>query len=229
MAFFNRPRDSALMDLSIIIVNWNSAEYLRKCLISLYKNVKQLKFEIIVVDNASYDGCEELIRKNFPDVLFIQSSHNLGFAKANNIGFKNCSGRNALFLNPDTEVVGPAINKMHLHLLSIPDSGALGCKLINTDLSIQTSCIKAFPTILNQALDIDYFKKVFPNMRIWGMKPLFNECLYPQEVDVVSGACIMVKRNAFEEVGMFSQDYFMYSEDVDLCYKIRGKGYRIHY
>jgi len=211
-------------DLTIIIVNWNSAAYLQKCLASIYGNTKDLDFEVIVIDNASFDGCDEMIRREFPQVKFIQSKENLGFAKANNLGFGHAKGRNILFLNPDTEVVGSAIKELVSVLDTTPDAGIVGAKLLNSDLSVQTSCIKAFPTILNQVLDADYLQRLFPKSRLWGMRPLFEGDSRPATVDVVCGACLMVKRAILEKVGLFTTDYFMYAEEVDLCYKVKQAG-----
>lgn len=215
--------------LSIIIINWNSVEYLKKCLHSIYSQTNKLDFEIIVVDNASYDGSDSLIESEFPEVKFIQSEENIGFARANNLGFQYSSGRNLLFLNPDTEILDSAINIIYSYLESLTNAGAVGCKLLNSDLSIQTSCIQPFPTILNQALDVEYLKLKFPQLKLWGIKPLFFNDGNPAEVEVISGACIMVKRDVFKKIGKFSTDYFMYSEDVDICYKIWQKGYKAYY
>jgi len=216
-------------DLSIIIINWNSVEYLKKCLHSIYSRTNNLSFEVIVVDNASHDGCDEFIRNEFLQVKFIQSDENIGFARANNLGYEYSSGRNLLFLNPDTEIFDSAINIMFSYLELLPDAGAVGCKLLNSDLSIQTSCIQPFPTILNQALAAEHLRLRFPKLKLWGIKPLFFNSGNPEEVEVISGACIMVKKKIFEQVGMFSEDYFMYSEDVDLCYKIQQSGYKSFY
>src|SRR5437899_604588 len=123
------------MDLSIIIVNWNSATFLRACLHSIYATSATVSFEVIVIDNASYDGAEMMVRREFPNVTFIQSKSNLGFAGANNVAFASSRGRNILFLNPDTEVIGNALNVMCSALDAIPDAGAVGCKLLNSDLS----------------------------------------------------------------------------------------------
>lgn len=217
------------MDLSIIIVNWNSKDYLKNCLKSIYAQKNSLSFETIVVDNASYDGSENLIKDKYPEVIFIQSKDNLGFARANNLGFESSSGRNLLFLNPDTEVYKETIEKLGYFLDSTPDAGAVGCRILNSDLTLQTSCIQAFPTILNQILDIEYLKLRLPGLKMWGIKPLFLNSGDPQEVEVISGACLMIKRRIFEQIKLFSIIYFMYSEDLDLCHKIREYGYKNYY
>ena len=217
------------MELSIIIVNWNSVDYLRRCLESIYRETTDLEFEVVVVDNASFDGSEELVKAKFPEVRLIQSAENIGFAGANNLGFQHSSGKTILFLNPDTEVWSSAINVLFTSLHSMPDAGAVGGKLLNSDGTLQISCVQSFPTILNQMLDFEWLQVRFPRLKIWGIKPLFVDRGVPEEVDVVSGACLMVKRSVFEKAGLFSKDYFMYSEDVELCYKIRQSGWRVYY
>ncbi|HEY3128370.1 MAG TPA: glycosyltransferase family 2 protein [Acidobacteriota bacterium] len=212
------------MDLSIISVNWNSVEYLRACIASIYEYTVGISFEIIVVDNASPTQDVDLLKQHFRDVRIIKSATNLGFARANNLGFKASSGRYLLFLNPDTELVSPAINVLLERLKSLPAAGIVGCKLLNSDLSVQTSCIQKFPTIVNQVTDIEYLRVRWPNCRLWGIGPLFASHAGPATVEVISGACMMVKREVFEEVAMFSEEYFMYAEDVDLSYKIRRIG-----
>jgi len=222
-------RTDQFMDLSIIIVNWNSAQYLRACLASIYRETRGGDFEVIVVDNASDDGCEQIVRREFPQAHFIQSGENIGFARANNLGFAHSHGECLLFLNPDTEIVGDALGKMLLHLRANPSAGAVGARLLNTDGSLQMSCVQAFPTICNQMLDSELLRRTFPNWRGWGMRPLFQRANRAAEVDAISGACFMVKRNVFEQAGLFGEQYFMYSDDLDLSYKICKKGFAIHY
>ncbi len=217
------------MDLSIIIVNWNSVDYLKKCIASILSETRNLEFEIIVIDSASYDGSEKMLRTYYPQVLFIQSESNLGFARSNNVAYKESTGQYVLFLNPDTELVGPAINTLYDWLHSLPVPGIIGCRLLNSNRSVQTSCIQSFPTILNQILDSEYLRKRWPRLSLWGMKALYGHDGQPEEVDAISGACMMLKRSVFEQVGVFSEDYFMYTEDVDLSYKVRQAGYLNYY
>jgi GT2 family glycosyltransferase len=214
-----------ILDLSIIIINWNSAGFVRKCLQSVYAGTVGCTFEVIVVDNASFDKCGEIVRNEFPPARFIQSTVNLGFAKANNLGAREAKGRNLLFLNPDTEVIGDALLSMVLFLDARPDAGLVGCRLLNTDLSLQTSCVQAFPSILNQALDTEHLRRVFPKLRLWGMQALLTDG-NPVEVEVVAGACLMIKSDVYDAVGQFSSNYFMYAEDADLCFKSQQAGWK---
>jgi GT2 family glycosyltransferase len=218
-----------LMDLSIIIVNWKSASFLGPCLDSIYGGRWDILPEVIVVDNASYDGCDTMLADRYPQVSFIQSSVNLGFSGANNLAFLRSHGKSILFLNPDTEIVGEAISTMHRLLWETTDAGAIGCTLLNSDGSLQTSCIQAFPTILNQVLDAEAVRRRFPLRPLWGMRPLFETGGSPMPVEVVSGACLMVKRHVFESVGHFNTDYFMYAEDTDLCFEIHSAGFGVYY
>ena len=211
------------------MVNWNSKDYLLKSIASIETETIGIDFEIVVIDSASFDGCEEMLRQIYPRVLFIQSDTNRGFAKANNEAFKASRGRNILFLNPDTEIETCAIYELYSQLNSLPNAGIVGAKLLNSDRSIQESCVRAFPTILNQLLESNSLRSIFPMANLWGMKPLLSGNEVPTEVDAVSGACFMIKRSAFESVGMFSLDYFMYSEDVDLCLKARKVGLSTYY
>ena len=134
------------MKLSIIIINWNSALFLRKCLASVYLNAPSVSFEVLVVDNASYDGCAEMVQSEFPEVRFFQSEENLGFGRANNFAVERSLGAALLFLNSDTEVIGPAVSRLLGCLRSRPNAGAVGAKLLNPDATVQESCIQSFPS-----------------------------------------------------------------------------------
>jgi N-acetylglucosaminyl-diphospho-decaprenol L-rhamnosyltransferase len=224
-----KQENQSRMDVSIIYVNWNSVAYIRESIRSVYEHTRGLQFEIIVVDNASPAENVDTLKEEFPEIASIKSATNLGFAGANNLGYKSCSGENILFLNPDTKLVSPAINAMLRHLRSLPDAGIMGCKLLNSDFSTQTSCIQRFPTILNQVLDVDFLRRRWPRNPLWGIGPLYSDSVEPAKVEVVSGACLLIKRAALEKVSLFSEDYFMYAEDLDLCYKVVQAGFANYY
>jgi GT2 family glycosyltransferase len=217
------------VDLSIIIVNWNSKDYLLKALASIESKTRELEYEILVIDSGSFDGCGEWLKGAYPHVLFIQSEKNIGFARANNEAFEVSRGRCVLFLNPDTEVGAFAIEILYRCLNTLPNAGIVGAKLLNSDGTVQETSVRAFPTLLGEALDSDILRRLFPKSALWGMKPLLAENEAPVAVDAVSGACMMMPRFLFENVGMFSTDYFMYSEDIDLCYKVRAAGFHCYY
>lgn len=213
------------MTLSIIIVNYRSVTYLEGCLRTIQDFTKGLDFEVIVVDSGSFDGCDEMLATKFPSAVFIQSQ-NVGFARANNLGVLRSSGRHLLFLNPDTEIIGDALGQLVLYADSLSDYGVATCKLLNADGTIQTSCIQSFPTILNQILNAEFFRRWLPTSRLWGTAPLYRGDTQPCCVEAVSGACMLIRREVFDAAGGFSEDYFMYSEDIDLCHKVRALGLR---
>jgi len=215
--------------LSIIIVNWNSTAYLLKCIESIYKYTHETEFEIIVVDNASPDDDVRLVKHQFPDVVLIESSENLGFARANNLGFRASSGEYVVFLNPDTILINPAFDLILHQVRFLSNLGVVGCTLFNEDRTIQTSAIQTFPTVLNQLLDVDFIRNRFPACALWNIAPLLKGGNLPSHVQVISGACLLLRREVFAQVGHFSEDYFMYAEDVDLCYKIAKTGFTNYY
>lgn len=217
------------MDLSIVFVNWNSTDYLRESIESLYHFTRNVSFEIIVVDNASPERDVDSLREQFPEIILIQSDKNLGFAGANNLGFRKSVGKYVLFLNPDTRLVTPAIDTMMRRIESLPDAGIVGCKLLNTDLTVQLSSIQKFPTILNQVLRLEYLLVRWPGCPLWRLEPLLSRTPVFAKVEVIPGACMLLKREVFSKSGMFSEDYFMYAEDIDLNYKIKHAGYTNYY
>ncbi|WP_213806325.1 glycosyltransferase family 2 protein [Granulicella sp. dw_53] len=219
----------SIPDVSVIIINWKSKAFVKACLTSIYANTNGLTLELFVVDNASFDGCREMLQSEYPDVIFIQCEHNLGFAKANNLAFARSRGHTILFLNPDTEVQKSAIQELVAGLESLKGAGMVGAHLLNSDLSVQTTCVTAIPSILNQTLNLDYLRRRFPMWRLWKMQALFQESTLPVQVEAISGACMLVRREVIDDVGAFSTDYFMYAEDMDLCLKVVHAGWKIFY
>lgn len=215
--------------LSIIIVNWHSRDYLAKCLKSICRETRETPFEVIVVDNASYDGSKAMVEAHFNQVQFIQSRQNRGFAKANNLGFQYARGEYLLFLNPDTVVINQGFDKMVHTMSSLPEAGILGCKLLNTDLTPQTTAIMPFPSIISELFDSELIHKMVSKMGIWNRGLLNLSRPVITKVDVISGACLLIRRSVFEKAQYFSTDYFLYSEEADLCYKVKALGYAIYY
>ncbi|MBD3244250.1 MAG: glycosyltransferase [Chitinivibrionales bacterium] len=217
------------MKLSTIIVNWNSADYTVACVERLCSLPQPPAHEIVVVDNASYDGVGERLAARKLPVTFVQGEQNLGFGQANNAGFERCTGDIVLFLNPDTLVHGDALVTMAGYLQSHPGVGAVGCRLLNADGSVQRTSIQRYPTLLNQLLDSNLLQRLFPRLWLWGHSPLFGPCGQGVPVESVSGAALMVTREAFLAVEKFSSRYFMYAEDVDLCWKMWRAGFQVHH
>lgn len=214
-------------DVSVIYVNWNSLDYLGESVASVYAHTKS-GFEIIIVDNASPEGGMQSLRDKFPGLRIVESEKNLGFAGANNLGFRHSIAKYVLFLNPDTQLCSPSIDLMLSRIQELPDAGIVGCKLLNTDGSVQLSSIQTYPTILNQAVDAEYLRLRWPECPLWKIGPLFSDVALIR-VDVIPGACMLLRRTVFEQVGMFSEDYFMYAEDLDLNYKVKAAGFANYY
>jgi N-acetylglucosaminyl-diphospho-decaprenol L-rhamnosyltransferase len=216
-------------EVSIIIVNWRSREYIRTCLESIAQTSGRESYEVLVVDNDSRDGCGTMLEEEFPKARYIESSTNLGFARANNLAAAESSGRYILFLNPDTEVCADAIETLVAALDAHPEAGMVGARLLNTDRTLQTTCVAAVPNILNQTLNFGWLRAAFPMWGIWGMRALYRADKLSSPVEAISGACMMMRREVVKQVGGFSTDYFMYAEDMDLCVKVARAGHAILY
>jgi N-acetylglucosaminyl-diphospho-decaprenol L-rhamnosyltransferase len=207
-----------LKTLSIVIVNWNSKDFLRQCLLSLRAHGAALHPQIIVVDGGSFDGCGEMLAGEFPEVEFIQSPDNLGFGRSNNLGVARATGEFLLLLNPDTEIKPGCLEALLAALQEIPGAGLVGARQLNTDGSLQLSSIHRLPTPWNSA-----FTTAGAHRRYWrkcgaGRSPV------PVPVEAVSGACMLLRSDLFRRVGGFTPEYFMYAEDMDLCFKVRRAG-----
>ena len=215
-------------DLSIIIVSWNVRALLQSCLASIEVNKGNLTLETIVVDSGSTDGSPEMVQAVFPWVKLIARKDNVGFPKGNNIGLAEANGRYLLLLNPDTEVVGQALSTMVAYLEANPDIGVVGGQLLNSDGSIQSSR-RRFPTIATAFFESTWLQPFAPKMVL---RSYYAEDLSDDEtadVDWVKGACLMTRQTVLEQVGPLDADYFMYSEELDWCKRIKLAGWRVVY
>lgn len=211
------------MKLSILIVNWKSKDYLRECLFSIRSTRDALTLQIVVVDGGSFDGCAEMIAREFPEVDFVQSPTNIGFGRSNNLGFQEVTGEALLLLNPDTELQAGALKELMAGLLDLPDAGLIGARLLNSDGSLQLSSVHSLPTPWNAAVDSDWLRRRW--WRINGPLPGSK----PVEVEAVSGACMLLRSEVFRRLCGFDPRYFMYAEDMDLCLRIRRSGLKIYH
>ncbi|MGH2592460.1 MAG: glycosyltransferase family 2 protein [Anaerolineae bacterium] len=216
-----------MIDLSIVVVNWNVRDLLRRCLDSIFA-AGQPRLEVIVVDNASSDGSLDMLRADFPHVTLIANADNRGFPAANNQGLAAARGRLVMTLNPDTAIVADALARMIAYLDAHPDVGALGPQLLNPDGSIQSSR-RRFPTFATALFESTWLQGIAPHsvLRRYYVDDVPGDV--PQEVDWVTGACIVVRREALEAVGGFDPDFFMYSEELDWCRRIKSAGWKIVY
>lgn len=211
------------MILSVVVVNWNTGHLLKECLESVYLDLPDSKaVELFVVDNASTDGSADEAVRNFPGVTLIRNKANPGFAAANNQAIERCTGEYILLLNPDTRVHSGALITLVRFLSEHPEIGAAGPRLLNPDGSLQHSC-SAAPSLHREFLRLFHLGGIRPD----GYYPMETWPDAPHQVDVLKGACIIARRGALEQVGGFDTDYFMYTEEVDLCLKFRRAGWTI--
>ncbi len=225
----SRGAPHLLTDVSIIIVGWNTRDFLRGCLQSLRDESGGVKSEVIVVDNASSDGSVEMIEREFPEVRVIRNAENRGFAAANNQGMAVASGRYVLLLNPDTRVLDRAVEKAVAFADAHPEAGVVGCRTLLADGSIQYNCYM-FPSLLNLALSLSRLPGLFPKSRFFGRARMtWWDYESPKSVDVVAGCFMLVRREALEQVGSMAEDYFMYSEDTDWCWRFKQAGWQVLY
>lgn len=215
--------------LSVIIVNWNARELLRRCLAHLHPAIDGLDAEVFVVDNASQDGSAAMVDEEFPWALLIENQENLGFARANNQAIRLSTGEYILLLNSDTFVRPDTIAQMLSFMQAHPEAGMSGCKLFYADGSLQPSCSN-FPTLLTELSGAFYLDRLFPRSRLFG-KYLMTYWDYDdvREVDAIIGAFMLIRRRAIDEVGLMDEGFFMYSEEVDWCYRFKQAGWKVYY
>jgi len=211
------------MDISIVIVNWNTRDLLRDCLDSILKTIEKLNYEIIVVDNASSDGSVEMLAGKYPQVKTIANKENRGFGAANNQGFAVMQGKYALLINTDAVLTAGAVQKLWTFAEANPLAAIVCGQLLNADGSKQNS-IASFPTLVtlvaNTSLLEYLFPRRYPSKRYEHTKPL--------EVDSVIGACMLIRKKALDEVSVFDDRYFFFFEETDLAFAMRGADWRIY-
>lgn len=208
-----------MVDLSIVIVNWNTRALLADCLDSVYAQAEGLVLEVFVVDNASADGSPAMVRERFPQVRLVANTANVGFAPANNQAIRQAVGRHVLLLNSDTVVHAGALRQMVAFLDAHPRCGVAGACLLNGDGSLQASWAQ-FPSLWSEVLG--------RNLRV--RQPLPGAAGQPAfAVDWVGGACLMIRRAAIDQVGLMDERFFMYSEETDWCYRVKQAGWAIAY
>ena len=218
------------LDLSIVIVNHNAEEFLEQSLKSIYENTQEINFEIIVVDNNSADESTKMVKEKFPQVKLIEKVNNEGFTKAANQGTKESRARFILYLNNDTVVLSRALEEMVKFMDNYPQAGACGAKILNSDGTLQFSC-RQFPTYLSALFNrSSLLTRLFPN-NIFSKRYLMSDWSHDEvrQVDWVSGSCLIIRRQAMDEVGLMDDGYFIYCEDVDWCYRASQAGWKIYY
>jgi GT2 family glycosyltransferase len=218
------------VDLSIIVLNYKTRDLTLACLQSVFSSATSYIFEVILIDNASNDGIIPAANEQYPQVLCIANTDNVGFSRANNQGIRIAKGRYVLLLNSDT-IVEPDTLDVMLHFMEEkPAIGASGCKIVLPDGSLDKACKRGFPTPSASFYYAFGFSKLFPKI------PRFNQYqlgyLSPDEeypIDSLVGAFMLIRREAIEQVGMLDEEFFMYGEDIDWCYRIKEAGWVNYY
>ncbi len=220
-----------MKDLSIVIISYNTKDLTGECVESIKKNVSsKISYEVIVVDNDSKDGSVDFLKNKFPDILVIASKENLGFAKANNVGIKRSIGRYVLCLNSDTVVYSGVLEYMIDFMDANKDVGASTCKLEIPNGEIDDASHRGFPTPWNALTHFSGLSKIFPHSRLFsGYWQGWKDLSKIHEIDVLAGAFMLIRREAGDQAGWWDEDYFFYGEDVDFCYQLKQKGWKIYY
>jgi hypothetical protein len=221
------------IDVSIIIVNWNTRELLRECIQSIFDKTERCRYEIIVVDNNSNDGSVEMVKETFPGVRLIANPENIGFSRANNQGIRESSGRYIMMLNSDTKLRNDALSILVKLMDEQPEAGACGGMLLNPDGSLQPSCARfaSIGAIFFGCRSLKQFLLKFTRSDKNLAAPFLNyeEHQGKQEVDWVVGADLMVRKEVLNTVGLMDEKIFLYAEDWDYCYRIKQAGWKIFY
>ena len=210
------------MDVSVIIVNWNTKDLLLNCITSVYDTGGGVEYEVMVVDNGSSDGSGQAVKETFPQVTFIQNAENRGFAKANNQALSVATGRYVLLLNSDAMLTKGALKGLLDFMDKTPRAGIAACQYLNRDVSRQNS-FDNFPTLATELLNKALLRMVFPQ-KYPSKKQEYYE---PIEVESVIGACMMVRAEAMKQVGALDEDYFFFMEETDWCFRMQKAGWKI--
>jgi len=212
------------MDITIVIVNWNTRDLLRQCLRSVYETVRGVTFEVIMVDNASGDGSVLMVREEFPDVRVIENDENRGFSTASNQAFAVMEGRYALLLNTDAVLTEGAVRELFAFMEERTDAAIAGGQLLHEDGSRQNS-IANVPTLFSLLMNLPLLEILFPG-RYPSKRYTHTE---PLAVESVIGACMLVRREAMDEVGVLDEDYFFFFEETDWALRMRAAGWKVYH
>lgn len=232
------------IDLTISIVSYNNKNLLKECLTSIYENSEGVSYEIIVVDNNSSDGSADVVRVEFPEIKLIVNKENVGFARANNQAIKKSRGRYVLLLNSDTVIVSDALAKMANFMENYPQAGVVGCRKLNSDLTVQPS-IGMLPSAWTTFLSFFSIKWLLVSPKKRKLLARFLSLFLGRSVrsyldwyreddgkvrsvDFVTGACFLIRRETIEQVGLLDEKFFMYLEDADWCLRIKQAGWGVY-
>ncbi len=216
--------------LTVVLVNYNSKDYLESCLDSLYHETKVSGYQVVVVDNASEDRDFSPLEKKYPQLHFLLNCNNLGFATAVNQGVRRHPAQFYLLLNPDSRILNGAVDKTLKFLTLRPEVAVVGCRVNNPDGSLQLACRRSIPRpsiALYRLLKLSF---LFPTSERFSRYNLsFMDSTQPHEVEAVSGSFLMFRNQLLEDIGYLDENFFLYGEDLDFCYRALLKGWKIFY
>lgn len=214
------------MDLSVLIANRNGRALLRDCIESINRGTREISFEIVVIDNASSDGSREMLEWDFPAVQVVRSETALGYGASHNLGFRHSRGEYVLILNNDMIVGDGALDKMMRRARAGDRVGMVGCRLRNSDGSLQPSCGRDGTVLRTIADDVFPFRTPFERL---GIREWMREWSHDRErfVEVIQGSCMLLPRSVFEAVGGFDESFHFFREEFDLCRRVRDAGYQV--
>ncbi len=216
--------------LSIVVASYNTREFLRACLASVRTATEGLRTEVFVVDNNSTDGSAAMVEEQFPEVLVLRNEANEGFSRANNRALARATGAAVLILNPDTLVPPATLTALLAILAEHPGASVLGCRIVRPDGSLDEACRRSFPTPLSAFARITSLDRVFPKNRALGAyRRTWQDPLGRYEVESIVGAFMLIRREVLAQCGGLDEDYFMYGEDLDWCWRLRQAGHSIWY
>ncbi len=218
-----------MIKASIVVVSYNTREFTKQCLRSIYENVRGVSFEVVCVDNASKDGSAEMIKREFPEVVLYESGENLGYAKGNNLGISKSGGQYVVLLNSDTVILPGTFEGVLEFMEKHSDAGAASPKLLNPDGSVQY-CVRTLPDITTALFQSIGLHKLLPRNRITA-RYYRTDLDYDRvlSVDSIGTTCYVVRRTVFERVGLLDESFFMYNVDLDFNKRIKDAGFNIYY
>jgi GT2 family glycosyltransferase len=219
----HKRSDDGEVDMSIVLVCWNNKAYLDPCLRSLYEGGLQSSFDVVVVDNGSTDGSQQMLAEKYPEVKLIQNEGNVGLGKASNQGIEATKGRHVLLLNNDTLVNGPALDMLVEYLDAHPEAGAAAGKLLNPDGSFQSG-YALFSTLLEEFLIVTHIGE-----RLWAGYPSHGDSKEIKATGWMSSACLLIRRAAMDQIGLLDESYFIYGDEADLQYRLNKAGWKVYF
>ncbi|MDX1379180.1 MAG: glycosyltransferase family 2 protein [Anaerolineales bacterium] len=212
-----------VVDMSIVLVCWNNKDYLDPCLKSLYEGGLKSSYDVVVVDNGSTDGSQQMLTEKYPEVKIIQNEGNVGLGKASNQGIEVTNGRYVLLLNNDTLVNGPALDMLVEFLDAHPEAGAAAGKLLNPDGSFQSG-FAPFSTLLEEFLIVTHIGEM-----LWAGYPSHGDSKEIKATGWMSSACLLVRRAALDQIGLLDESYFIYGDEADLQYRLNKEGWKVYF